>query len=70
MRFTCHVVGLSLLAVALGGGVASARPAPPRVWMTTGDKTNLLAEQPASALGAPVAGAPTVTVDPSARYRS
>jgi glucosylceramidase len=69
MRFTRHVVALSLLVVALGGGVASAGTAPPRVWMTTGDKMSLLAEQPSSALGAPVAGAPTVTVDPSARYQ-
>src|SRR3954468_11870449 len=72
MRFTRQIVGLSLVAVALVGGVSSAGAAParaPGAWMTTGDQKNLLAEQPAAALGAPVGGAPTVTVDPSARYQ-
>src|SRR4051794_15867082 len=72
MRFTRQIVGLSLVAVALVGGVSSAGAAParaPRAWMTTGDQKNLLAEQPAAALGAAVGGAPTVTIDPSARYQ-
>jgi glucosylceramidase len=37
--------------------------------MTTGDQTNLLTEQPRSALGAPVAGAPTITVDPRQSFQ-
>ena len=36
-----------------------------RVWMTTGDKANLLTEQPRASMGAPAAGLPTITVDPS-----
>ena len=44
-------------------------PRGPRVWLTTGDQKNLLAQQPSSALGSPVDGAPTVTVDPSASFQ-
>ena len=37
--------------------------------MTTGDRANLLTEQPSSAFGAPVDGAPTITVDQSQAYQ-
>jgi glucosylceramidase len=37
--------------------------------MTTGDQKNLLTEQPSSALMAPTADAPTVTIDPSTSYQ-
>src|SRR2546423_9771602 len=72
MRFTRHIVGLFVLTVALAGGLSSAGSASqraPRVWMTTGDQKSLLAEQPATALGAPTDGEPTVTIDPGARYQ-
>src|SRR4051794_21350843 len=40
-----------------------------RVWMTTGDKANLLTPQPRASIGAPAAGLPTITVDPSQRFQ-
>ena len=40
-----------------------------RAWLTTGDKSSLLAEQPPSALAAPDAAAPTIAVDPSRSYQ-
>ena len=60
---------VSLLAVlALTASPAAASHAP-RAWMTTGDQANLLTEQPRSAIAPPVAGAPTITVDPSTAYQ-
>jgi glucosylceramidase len=40
-----------------------------RAWLTTGDRTSLLAEQPPGALGAPDPGAPTIAVDPGRSYQ-
>ena len=37
-----------------------------RAWLTTGDQSSLLAEQPPAALGAPDPAAPTIAVDPAA----
>jgi glucosylceramidase len=54
--------------IALTTSPAEASHAP-RAWMTTGDQANLLTERPRSAFAAPVAGAPTITVDPSAAYQ-
>ena len=72
MRFRRHVV-VSVLGVAIIAGLPAAgsaeAPRAPRVWLTTGDQKNLLALQPSSALGSPVDGAPTVTVDPSASFQ-
>ncbi len=59
---------LTLLALAAAFPAAAAAHAP-RAWLTTGDKTNLLTEQPRSALAAPVAGAPTITVDPRQTFQ-
>jgi glucosylceramidase len=60
---------VSLLAVlALTASPAAASHAP-RAWMTTGDQTNLLTEQPRNAIAPPVAGAPTITVDPSHTFQ-
>ena len=49
--------------------MASADGAAPRAWMTTGDQTSLLAEQPPQALTAPDPSAPTIAVDPSQTYQ-
>jgi glucosylceramidase len=59
---------LTLLALAAAFPSAAAAHAP-RAWMTTGDKSYLLTEQPRSALGKPVAGAPTITVDPHQSFQ-
>jgi glucosylceramidase len=48
--------------------VAGPPPAP-RAWLTTGDRTSLLAEQPPAALGAPDPAAPTIAVDPARSYQ-
>ena len=61
-------LALTLLALAAAFPTAATAHAP-RAWMTTGDKTNLLTEQPRSALAAPVAGAPTITVDPRQTFQ-
>src|ERR687888_2386303 len=47
-----------------GGSAPSAR-----VWLTTGDRASLLAEQPPDALHAPDPGAPTIAVDPRVSYQ-
>src|SRR5919198_2193088 len=47
-----------------GGSAPSAR-----VWLTTGDRASLLAEQPPDALHAPDPGAPTIAVDPARAYQ-
>jgi glucosylceramidase len=66
MRMLRVLVSLFVLAAVLP---AAASAHAPRVWLTTGDQANLLTEQPHSALGAPVAGAPTITVDPAQRFQ-
>ena len=62
-----------VLALALVAALAAAAPAQAgdraRVWMTTGDRANLLAEQPRGSMAAPVAGLPTITVDPSRAFQ-
>ena len=40
-----------------------------RVWMTTGDKQNLLKEQTGASMGAPAEGVPTIAIDPSQRFQ-
>jgi glucosylceramidase len=67
------VIGV-LLALATPQA-ASAAPAGStaarvHVWLTTGDKANLLTEQPPDAVGDWVDGAPTVEVDASARFQT
>jgi glucosylceramidase len=57
-----------LLAALLPAGAAAAN-APVRAWLTTGDKASLLAEQPASALGAPTPTAPTIAIDLTRSYQ-
>jgi glucosylceramidase len=62
-------VALMLLFAALLPVGAAAADAPVRAWMTTGDQASLLAEQPASALGAPSPDAPTIAIDPARSYQ-
>ena len=62
-------VVLAALTALLCAAAASAHGAAPRAWMTTGDQTSLLAEQPAQALGAPDPSAPTIAVDPTQTYQ-
>jgi glucosylceramidase len=66
------VVSLVVVALAAGIGPASAGASPGgvRAWLTTGDQTSLFAEQPDAAFGAPVAGLPTITVDPSRSFQT
>jgi glucosylceramidase len=72
MRFRRHIIVSILVAVsaAVLAPAVSAAPPAPRVWLTTGDRSSLLAEQPAGALGAPADGLPTVTVDPSQSFQT
>src|SRR5690349_14642315 len=58
------------LLVTLALGIPSvAAAAAPRAWMTTGDQKNLLTPQPSTAFAEPVAGDPTITIDPSQAYQ-
>jgi glucosylceramidase len=64
---TCLAVAV---AVALLCAAASpARGPSVRAWLTTGDRTSLLAEQPPQALGAPDPSAPIISVDPTRAYQ-
>jgi len=63
------LVSLVIALVAAQPAAAHHREAGPRAWMTTGDQTNLLAEQPSTAFGDPVAGDPTITIDPAQAYQ-
>ena len=71
MRIRRHLVTFVPVVLLVGAlaPTAWAAQAAPRAWLTTGDGTSLLAEQPSSALGVPVDGAPTVTVDFSQAYQ-
>jgi glucosylceramidase len=77
-RALAAVVTGSVLALCLSGTSAvhaSNRPAPvtARVWLTTADRSQLLAEQPGVTF-APASSAqsaqPTITIDPSQTYQS
>jgi glucosylceramidase len=63
------LVSLVIALVAAQPAAAHHRETGPRAWMTTGDQTNLLTEQPSTAFGDPVAGDPTITIDPSQAYQ-
>src|SRR5512133_686990 len=66
-----RLVSTCLAALALLAGATSAAAAAPgaRAWLTTGDRSSLLAEQPADALGVPDPAAPTISLDPAHRYQ-
>ena len=53
------LVALACAAPSLAHGPAV------RAWLTTGDQSSLLAEQPPAAFGAPDPAAPTIAVDPA-----
>jgi hypothetical protein len=63
----CLALLIALAALLPAGAPAAGSPA--RAWLTTGDGANLLAEQPAGALGAPMPDAPTISVDPTHSYQ-
>jgi len=72
------VIGVILAVAVPPAAPASAAPTGPtpeatatgvHVWLTTGDKANLLTEQPPDAIGDRVDGAPTIEVDPSQRFQ-
>src|SRR3954447_20591688 len=50
-------LGLLAALALLPATTAVARADGPRLWLTTGDQANLLAEQPSDALGPPAADA-------------
>jgi glucosylceramidase len=63
-------LAVPVAAFALLTGAAPALGADStRVWMTTGDRTNLLTQQSDASMGAPADGVPTITVDPSQRFQ-
>jgi glucosylceramidase len=63
-RIPICLVLAAIVALAYASTAAAHGPAP-RAWLTTGDRTSLLAEQPPQAMGAPDPAAPTIAVDPS-----
>ena len=63
-------LAIPVVAFALLTGAAPALGADStRVWMTTGDRTNLLTQQSDASMGAPAQGVPTIAVDPSQRFQ-
>jgi glucosylceramidase len=63
-----HVLPVVALVASLAGA-APAAAGDSRVWMTTGDRQNLLTQQPDASMGAPAEGVPTITIDPTQRYQ-
>jgi hypothetical protein len=58
------------IAVALTcAGPSLAHGAGVRAWLTTGDQSSLLAEQPEAALGAPDPALATIAVDPTRSFQ-
>src|SRR3954470_19567808 len=64
-----HMLAVLALAMFLTGAAPALGASGARVWMTTGDRQNLLTQQSAASIGAPAEGVPTITVDPSQRYQ-
>jgi glucosylceramidase len=64
----------SLLAACAGGGSEQPEPVlsgmPVQVWLTTGDKTRLLARQPDVALHARESSTAAISVDPAQRFQT
>ena len=67
-RIPISLVLAAVLALACAAPSLAHGPGV-RAWLTTGDKSSLLAEQPPSALAAPDPAAPTIAVDPSRSYQ-
>ena len=64
-----HVLPVLALAAFLTGAAPASGASGARVWMTTGDRQNLLTQQSDASIGAPAEGVPTITVDPSQRFQ-
>jgi glucosylceramidase len=64
-----HVLPVLALAATLAGGAPAMGADRARVWMTTGDRSNLLREQSDASMSPPAQGVPTITVDPSQRFQ-
>jgi glucosylceramidase len=70
MRLTRrHALPVIALATALTGAAPAMGADSTRVWMTTGDRQNLLKEQSGASMAPPAEGVPTITVDPSQRFQ-
>jgi len=67
-RISVCLTLFALSALALAASSPAHGPTA-RAWLTTGDKSSLLAEQPPSALAAPDPSSPTIAVDPSRSYQ-
>jgi glucosylceramidase len=63
----CLALLIALAALLPTGAAGGGSPA--RAWLTTGDRANLLAEQPADALGTPIRDAPTISIDPAHSFQ-
>jgi hypothetical protein len=63
----CLALLIALAALLPAGAPAAGSPA--RAWLTTGDRANLHAEQPAGALGAPMPDVPTISIDSGHSYQ-
>ena len=64
-----HVLPVLALAAGLTGAAPALGADGTRVWMTTGDRQNLLKQQSDASMAAPAAGVPTITIDPSQRFQ-
>jgi glucosylceramidase len=58
-----------LVALLVGATPALAHGPDVRAWLTTGDRTSLLAPQPADAFAAADPSAPAIAVDPARAYQ-
>src|SRR5262249_40547202 len=67
-RISVCLTLFALGALALAAS-SPARAPTARAWLTTGDKSSLLAERPPRALAAPDPSSPTIAVDPSRSYQ-
>ena len=66
---TAGVCALIMSMAIAAEGRSAAAAAPVRMWLTTPDKTSLLAPQPESAVTAGDPALPTIVVDPTRRFQ-
>jgi O-glycosyl hydrolase len=65
-RLAVPVVAIAALLTGVAPALGASNT---RVWMTTGDRTNLLKEQSGASMDAPAQGLPEITIDPSQRFQ-